>query len=155
MKILIVDDYPQNRMLLAAMLSQYGHCDLAINGVEAVESFEYAIEDGEPYSLVCLDIMMPEMDGQEALRRMRQLEDEKGLNGSKTSTIFMISALDVESLVVKACFRCGCTDYLAKPITRYKLLGKMREYHLLADLPACYPRGAAVCFSTGNEDVGH
>ena len=133
MKILIADDNLNNRMLLVKMLSTYGDCDSVENGIEAVESFEYAIENGNPYDFVCLDIMMPEMDGQAALKRIRQLEIEKGLRTTKEAVIFMVSALDTESQVVEAFFRGGCTDYLTKPVTHEKILSKMREYNLLPD----------------------
>ena len=131
MKILIADDEYNNRLLLSAILGPYGACDMVINGQEAVEAFECALEEKSPYDLVCLDIMMPEMDGQQALVKMRQLESENNREGVDASVIFMVSALDTESQVVKAFFRGNCTDYLTKPITREKLLAKLKEYHLL------------------------
>lgn len=133
MRILIVDDDPNNRMLLKRMLSPYGHCDLVINGQEAVDAYELALTDGHPYRFACLDIMMPEMDGQEALKRIRRLEQENGLDGPDASVIFMTSALDTELQVVKAFFHGGCTDYLSKPLTKGKMLAKMREYRLLPE----------------------
>ena len=135
MRILIVDDNLHNRMLLVKLLSLYGNCDTVVNGREAVESFECAIEEGDPYRLVCLDIMMPEMDGQDALKRMRQLESEHGPDGVMNTAIFMTSALDTGTQVVEAFFRGGCTDYLTKPITHDKQLDKMREHRLVLDLP--------------------
>jgi two-component system chemotaxis response regulator CheY len=135
MKFLIADDNLHSRMLLAKLLSFYGHCDTVVNGKEALEFFEYAIEEGEPYHLVCLNLMMPGMDGQEAMKRMRQFESEHGPDGVMNTAIFMTSALDTETRVVEAFFQGGCTDYLSNPITHGKLLDKMREQRLVLDLP--------------------
>lgn len=133
MKILITDDEPHNRLLLEKILSPYGPCDLVNNGQEALEAFEVALLDGTPYDLVCLDIMMPEMDGQEALRRIRELERNQSIDETQESIIFMVTALNTEEHVVQAFFRGGCTDYLAKPVTRDKVLGKMRQYNLIEE----------------------
>ena len=67
MKTLIVEDEPTSRLLLQAILSGYGDCDIATDGEEAVEAFRSALEQGVPYNLVCMDIMMPKLDGHEAL----------------------------------------------------------------------------------------
>ncbi|HEX7501078.1 MAG TPA: response regulator, partial [Polyangia bacterium] len=77
MRILIVEDDMTSRILLRKMLEPFGSCDMAVNGKEAVEAFRQAQEADEPYALVCLDIMMPELDGQEALQAMRAQEDAR------------------------------------------------------------------------------
>ncbi|MBF0154112.1 MAG: response regulator [Magnetococcales bacterium] len=132
MRILIVDDQFNNRMLLEKILAKYGTCDFAANGLEAVETFQFALEDGNPYDLVCMDIMMPVMDGQEALVRIREIEDKSGIATSSPAVVFMISALDTEEQVVKAFFRGGCNDYITKPVTTAKIIQKMKEYGLVA-----------------------
>ncbi|MBF0620522.1 MAG: response regulator [Magnetococcales bacterium] len=130
MKILIVDDEANNRLLLSQLLASHGDCDLAVNGREAVEAFELSLADGEPYDLICLDIMMPEMDGQAALKKIRALEEEFEISGD--TIIFMTTALDTEEHVVKAFFHGHCTDYLAKPISRESLEEKLNQYNLIA-----------------------
>ncbi|MBF0153155.1 MAG: response regulator [Magnetococcales bacterium] len=130
MKIMIADDEANNRILLEHILSPYGKCDSVVNGLEAVESFEMALTDGKPYDLVCLDIMMPEMDGHRALIKIRKLESEMRTDGRET-VIFMVSALDTEEHMLKAFFIGGCTDYLVKPVTRNKVAEKLRQHHLL------------------------
>ena len=52
---------------------------LRVNGKEAVEAVRNALETVEPYNLICLDIMMPEMDGQQALREIRDMEEARGI----------------------------------------------------------------------------
>lgn len=67
MKILLAEDDFVTRKFMVGFLSKYGECDVTVDGMEAVDAFMMALEDGEPYDLVCLDIMMPVMDGYQAL----------------------------------------------------------------------------------------
>ncbi|WP_130471835.1 response regulator [Candidatus Magnetaquicoccus inordinatus] len=140
MRILVVDDEPHNRMLLQHMLKSFGECDLAVDGREAVEAFIMAFDDQRPYDLVLLDIMMPEMNGQDALKSIRAYEQEKGVAGGSEAVVFMVSALDTETQVVEAFFKGHCTDYITKPINRDLLFAKLREYgkrlHLDQDNPS-------------------
>ncbi|MBF0176236.1 MAG: response regulator [Magnetococcales bacterium] len=130
MKILIADDEANNRILLENFLSPYGSCDSVVNGLAAVETFEMAVRDGAPYDLVCLDIMMPELDGQKALVRIRKLESELRSDG-REAAIFMITALDVEEHMLRAFLIGGCTDYLIKPITSRKVVEKLRQHRII------------------------
>jgi len=93
MKTLIVEDDFTSRLLLQELLKSYGPCHIAVNGKEAVEATAAALED-EPYDLICLDIMMPEMDGQEALRRIREQEEARDILSSNGAKIVMTTALD-------------------------------------------------------------
>jgi len=77
-KTLIVDDDFTSRSLLQRILKEYGPANIAVNGKEALEAVRFALSSGEPYDLVCLDIMMPEMNGLDALPQMRTLEEEHG-----------------------------------------------------------------------------
>ena len=62
MKILLAEDDFVTRKFMANFLSKYGDCDVTVDGMEAVDAFMLALEEDEPYDLVCLDIMMPNMD---------------------------------------------------------------------------------------------
>ena len=77
MKILLAEDDFVTRKFMVNFLSKYGECDVTVDGMEAVDAFMMALEDEEPYDLVCLDIMMPVMDGYQALVAIRKLEKEK------------------------------------------------------------------------------
>ncbi len=132
MRVLIVDDEPMNRFLLQQLLKFVAECDVAADGREGVDAFTKAFDSGQPYDLILLDIMMPRMSGQEALKLIRTYEFEKGVSGSDDVVIFMVSDLTTEDHVVEAFFKGCCTDYIAKPIRKSVLFDKMRENHLLA-----------------------
>lgn len=128
MKVLIVEDDFTSRKLLQSILSPYGDCDVAVNGVEAVEAFQASLDAKEPYDLICMDIMMPEMDGQEALRKIRSIEKENGIRGNEEVKVVMTTALDDPKNVVEAYYKGGATSYIPKPIDRQLFV------HLLKNL---------------------
>jgi two-component system chemotaxis response regulator CheY len=112
------------------MLEPYGACDVAVNGKEAVDAYRLALESSDPFALVCLDIMMPEMDGQAALKAIRALEESKTLPPSRVAKIVMTTALrDLDN--VTHAYRELCDGYLVKPIQRDKLVGVLKELDLL------------------------
>jgi len=130
MRILIVDDELVGRMLLRKIVSQYGECDVAVNGREAVEAFRLAWEENSPYDLIFLDIMMPEMDGHEALRAIRKHEEDRGIYGKKSVKVVMTTARE-DSGSVLGSFHEGCEGYAVKPIDKAKIEKVMRELALI------------------------
>lgn len=129
MRILIAEDDLASRKFLYKILSQYGDCDLTVNGIEAVEAFLTAWDLGKPYDLICLDIMMPKVDGIKALKAIRDLEKQKEIKGTGRAKVIMITALnDTES--VFSSFQTGCEAYAAKPIDTEKLIEVMQELGL-------------------------
>ena len=130
MRTLIVEDDFTSRLLLQSFLSPYGECHIAVNGREAVDAFRAAQASGKKYDLVCMDIMMPEMDGQEAVREIRAVEEAGGTLSTTGAKIIMITALDDVKSVVKA-FMGLCDAYLFKPIDTGKLLGHLKDLHLV------------------------
>lgn len=115
MKILIAEDDFASRNAIKNFLKQFGECDITVDGMEAIDAFMMAQECGEPYDLVCLDVMMPVMDGYQALKGIRDIEKEKGVPAKKAAKVIMTTALNEERNVRKA-FEMGCTVYCAKPI---------------------------------------
>src|SRR5664279_3888166 len=111
MRTLIVEDDLTSRLLLQHVLSPYGDCDVAVNGVEAIQAFSLAIGQKRPYTLICMDIMMPEMDGRIALARIRALEEAEGTPWKHHVRIVMTTALsDIKE--VMAAFHGLCDAYL-------------------------------------------
>jgi two-component system, chemotaxis family, chemotaxis protein CheY len=131
MKTLIVEDDFISRRVLAQMLGPYGTCDIAINGKEAFQAFKLALEEGEPYDLVCMDIMMPHMNGQDSLKLIRALEKERGIAETQGVKVVMTSAKEDPREVVEAMYQGGATVYLVKPIGKQKLLTELRGLGLI------------------------
>ena len=131
MKVLIVEDDFTSRKLLQSILSPYGECDVAVNGKEAVDAFSLALETGEPYDLICMDIMMPQMDGQEALRKIRSVEKEKNVPPQDEVKVVMTTALDDPKNVVEAYYKGGATSYIPKPLDRQLFIHLLRNLGLI------------------------
>jgi len=131
MKTLIVEDDFLSRSLLSTLLSTYGDCHVAVNGAEAVKAVERAFSDGEPYDLICLDIMMPVMDGQQALIEIRKIEENCASANNTTARIIMVTALDDSKNIMQAFHQGQCDAYLTKPVDREKLLTRIRDLGLI------------------------
>ncbi|MBM4130125.1 response regulator [bacterium] len=132
MNILVAEDDFISRRVLCRCLETVGSCDVAINGNEAVAAVHDALHDGTPYDLICLDIMMPGLGGQEALTAIRALELEHGIQVGQGARVVMTTSLDDRANVRQA-FRASADGYLVKPIEKRKLLA------LLADLGLTTP----------------
>ena len=133
MRILIAEDDFTSRRLLQKMLAPYGDCDIAINGNEAVQAYRSAWSQEESYDLICLDILMPTLNGIEVLQTIRQEEEERGIGGFDGVKIIMTTALDDAKNIFSA-FRHGCEAYIMKPIDRNLFLGKVRELGLIESI---------------------
>lgn len=131
MRALIVEDDFTSRKLLQKILAPHAECDIAVNGQEAVQAFRMALAEGRPYDLVTMDIMMPEMDGQQALKHIRQIEKEKGLRGAEEVKVVMTTALDDPKNVVEAYYKGGATSYIPKPIDKHMFLHLLRNLGLV------------------------
>lgn len=130
MKALIVEDDFLSRMLLQGLLKPYAVPDVAVNGKEAVEAVKMSLEGNEPYNLICMDIMMPEMDGQEALIKIRELEKRAGIPPTDGVKVIMITAIEDKSNIMTA-FREQCDTYLVKPLDKTKLIRSLESLGLI------------------------
>lgn len=127
MKILITDDDFVTRNLIYGILMPFAKCDMAINGKAALDAFEQAWQEKKPYDLICLDVQMPEMDGHETLRQIRDLEDKMSLNGPERARVIMITAArDPES--VMAARQSKAEAYLVKPIQKDRLIAEISRF---------------------------
>ena len=130
MKTLIAEDDLTCRLVLHGMLKEYGPTDTAENGKEALEAVRRALDAGNPYDLICMDIMMPEMDGQQAVAAIRDLEEAKGVLYANQAKIVMTTALDDVGSVSTA-YGNLCDLYVVKPIVREPFLAKLRRLELI------------------------
>ncbi|MGC9457702.1 MAG: response regulator [Halothiobacillaceae bacterium] len=130
LRTLIVEDDVTSRMILKSFLEEFGPVSTAPHGERALEVFGEAIEAGTPFNLVCLDIMMPRMSGQETLERLRAAEEEAGMLPKFGSKILMISALD-DVRTVMASYQSLCDGYLAKPTTHVALIDELKKLNLI------------------------
>jgi two-component system chemotaxis response regulator CheY len=130
MKTLVIEDDFTSRLLLQEILQSYGPVHLAVNGSEAVDAFRRSLDEGSAYDLVCLDIMMPEMDGYEALSEMRRLEQQFGINVETQSKIIMVTTVDEIHGIRKAFYEL-CDAYLVKPVAKANLLKQVRSFGLM------------------------
>ena len=131
MKVLIVEDEFVSRKIIKDILSLYGDCDVVVDGDEGVQAFKLAWEEFSPYDLVVMDIMMPNTDGQEALKQIREIEKGIGIEGSKEVKVIMVTALDDPKNVFEALYQGGATSYIVKPIDKEKLLDEIRDFGLI------------------------
>jgi len=130
LRALLVEDDFTSRLLLQTFLARYGDCHIAVNGCEAVEAYRLALEQRRRYDLICMDIMMPEMDGREAVRQIRAMEEAQGILSTYGAKIIMTTALGQVKEVIR-CFRELCDAYLVKPIDLGQLLAHMKSYKLV------------------------
>ena len=128
MRILIAEDDVTSRTVLVAMLRKSGHDVVeTVNGAAAWDALQ---QPGAP-ALGVLDWMMPEMDGQEALKAIRRMEKTRGLAGPGCAKIIMTTALADQANVMKA-RQQRCDSFLVKPIQKARLLEELRRLALIA-----------------------
>lgn len=127
MRVLVVEDDFSSQQLLKRYLQDQGEIVIADDGEKAVAAFREALSAGRAFDLICLDIMLPSLDGQSVLQRIRSLEEGVGIGGLAGCKIIMITALRDAENVIRA-FRGQCEGYLPKPISKDKLF---REIHSL------------------------
>ena len=115
MKILIAEDDRVSRVFLEKFMSGFGTCDVAVDGMEALDLFMESMKNKEPYDLACLDIMMPKVDGIKLVKVIRTMEKQQGVAAEDRVRIIMMTALADVDYVDRA-FALGCDAYASKPI---------------------------------------
>lgn len=126
MRCLIVEDEFTSRRILQRILSEFGHCDVAVDGEEACDAYRMAVLEGERYDVVFLDIMLPGIAGQEVLKKIRDIEAECAIDMGAGARVIMMTSLSDAGNVMRA-FRSGCESYLIKPVDRGKLIDELRK----------------------------
>ena len=130
LKTLIAEDDPTSQLVMEEFLSEFGTCKVVGDGEKAVSAFKEAMDASEPYELVCLDIMVPVMDGQAALKAIREYEAAHGVAGHHGVKVIMTTALSDSKNVLTA-FQEQCEAYIVKPVSQGELVEKLRDLGLL------------------------
>ncbi|HEX9063437.1 MAG TPA: response regulator [Clostridia bacterium] len=130
MRVLIVEDDLASRKFLQKFLSRYGECDVVVDGLEALDAFLFSLKSDDPYDLVCLDVMMPKVDGMKVLKSIRDLETQKGIRPHKRVKVIMTTALTGTDFVQDA-FELGCEAFASKPIDTDKFVEVMKKLGLI------------------------
>lgn len=131
MKALVVEDEFVARAILQRFLARYGECDVAVDGDEAITAVSTALQDGFPYDLVCLDIGLPKLNGQDVLGRIRELELDRGIQLGQGCRVIMTTASSAKDQVLGA-FRGGADAYLTKPINLASLEQELETLRLVS-----------------------
>lgn len=124
-RILIVDDAPSNIKILYNLLKDSYHIYVATSGADALE-----IVKKEPPDLILLDIMMPEMDGYEVCRRLKDSEDT-----AKLPIIFITAKNEIED--EQYGLELGAVDYISKPISPPIALARIKNHLELKQARDC------------------
>jgi signal transduction histidine kinase/CheY-like chemotaxis protein len=120
-RVLLAEDNEVNREIVLTLLEPTGIVlDCAVNGVEAVEKFSAAPYD---YDMILMDVMMPEMDGYEATRRIRTLNNPRAKQIPIVAMTANVFREDVERSLAS-----GMNDHVGKPVDYNKLLETLEEY---------------------------
>lgn len=130
MRILIAEDDLISRKFMQKFLSKYGECDIAVDGIEAIDTFFSALKEQKPYDLVCLDIMMPRVDGIKTLKTIRELEAQNGITLDRKAKVIMTTALNDRQTIMNS-YDSGCEAYAWKPIDMEKFIEVMRKLKLI------------------------
>jgi len=126
MRTLIAEDDETCSLILGSMLKPYGTSVVAADGEAVIRAVTTELVNQQPFDLICLDIMMPGLDGQACLRCIRAIEQGFGRVGGAGSKILMTTALDSPENILAA-FRSQCEGYLVKPIDRVKLTAQLSK----------------------------
>ena len=127
MRILIVDDEMVSRVKLETVMESIGDCESVGGGNDAVERYRQAFVEEKRFDLVMLDIDMPDMQGEEVLRKIREVENY----GPHRAAVVMVTAQSDQEHVL-ACLKSGCDEYVVKPFDDKTIKDKLAHLGLLS-----------------------
>ncbi|MGE4557176.1 MAG: response regulator [Desulfovibrionaceae bacterium] len=129
MRVLVVEDNPLNQEFLKAIMASHGAvCEAVGSAEEALEAFERAHIVNEPFDLIFMDIILPNMDGQQALENIRAMEKARPAAPVK---VIMTTSLDDNKNMTRAFFQGQAISYLTKPFTVDKISMELQRFGLI------------------------
>ena len=129
-RALVVDDVAANCRVMKALLARYGTADTVMHARDAVSAFQVAWKEARPYNLICLDIMLPDIDGVKLLEVLRKMEAAMNLDEKQRAKVVMVSALD-DNKFMGRCRELGACGFLVKPIDSSELANCLRKTGLI------------------------
>jgi two-component system sensor histidine kinase/response regulator len=130
MKFLVVDAEFDSRKKSQKLLSGYGECDLALNGLEALNAFVRAHNENDPYHLIFLDIEMKDLDGPQVLKKIRQWENSRAIALSQGIKIILLSAGFPRDNIIDQ-LAPGYETFMEKPINPAGLARAFKQIHYI------------------------
>ncbi len=126
MKFLLVDDEFSSRKKAHKMLSKYGECHVAVNGLEALNAFLRAHKEQEPYNLIFLDCEMRNFDGFQVHQKIRQWENTQNIIAAEQAKIIFLSAKNFDKNFLQTLVP-GFESFMTKPVNKEKLSAAFKQ----------------------------
>jgi two-component system chemotaxis response regulator CheY len=131
-RTLVVDDDQVCRHMLRGVFERYGAVEMVDDGIAAVAAVAAALVRGQGFDLICLDIMMPGLDGRQTLTVIRRLEELLAA-GRKPMSIAMATALDDRDSIFRA-FRDQADLYFVKPLDPKRMIADLAKLSVVASM---------------------
>jgi two-component system chemotaxis response regulator CheY len=125
MRILIVEDDHANQLFLKKVLEQSGDCVAVSDGAAGVQAYADAAAKGEPFGVVIMDIMLPEMSGLTAIDRIREYEALHPRTIPRPAHVVVVTATSDSQDIIHAYCSGNVFAYMKKPLLREDLLATM------------------------------
>jgi two-component system chemotaxis response regulator CheY len=133
LRILIVEDEPVNREFLLLSLRGLGDCKTVASGEDAVLALENALDRGQLFDVVFLDIMLPGMNGLQALEQLRALEDRHLIPQERRMPVIITTGLDDDQTASRAFIQGQAVSYMTKPFRPGQITDELSKLGLLPD----------------------
>ncbi|MGL1861542.1 MAG: response regulator [Pseudodesulfovibrio sp.] len=130
MRALIVEDTLLNQEFLKMILTDWGECHVVESGEAAIAAYSDALES-EPFDIIFMDIMLPGMDGLQALEHIRALENKNGVRLGNETKVIVLTALDDDDKASRAYIHGQAISYLTKPIRQEAIEEELKKFGLI------------------------
>lgn len=131
MKSLVIEDDATCRKVFKAFFEKFGVCDIASNGAEGLDLYKKSLINGEAYNLAVIDIILPDINGNEVLKSIRKEEDIAGIQDYFRTRVVITTSLDDEkNREIAQNLEHGLETYYVKSFANEGLYEKLAELGL-------------------------
>jgi len=130
MKILVVDDEFISRKKMEIIMQNFGFCESAKSGDEAVNLFIDALDSNRPFDVIALDLSMPDLGGLGVLEKVREIEKCRNVIMEKSVKIIMVTSKSDKESVLSS-MNGGCNEYIIKPFNWKIIFNKLIKLKVL------------------------